>query len=113
MAWEPADLPPRRMKGTTRPPGGEPMARRKQAGKGGSGQRSGQDRSEVAAPDHLWDALLANWPHILRMYRLCEDRGPVIVLYDIQEQRVYVYPYLDFMADLSEASQRSLQEQHE
>ena len=62
--------------------------------------------------DYLLDAALENWPHILRMYRLFADRQP-IMLYDIQEQRVYVYPFLEFMAEMSERSQRSLQEQYE
>ncbi len=31
----------------------------------------------------------------------------------MQENRLYVYPYLEFKNDLSERSQRSLQEQYE
>ena len=89
------------------------MARKKQAGKAGPGQRNGQGRSDVPAPDHLWDALVENWPHILKAYRLGEGRGPIIVLYDIQEKRVYVYPYPEFKAEMSEASQRSLEELHQ
>jgi hypothetical protein len=84
------------------------MARKKQAGQG-----NGQDRPGGPAGDHLWDALVENWSHILRAYRLCEHRGPIIVLYDIQEKRVYVYPFAAFKADMGEASQRSLQEQQD
>lgn len=89
------------------------MARKKQADKGGPGRQNGQDRSGVPAPDHLWDALVENWPYILKAYRLCEARLPVVVLYDIQERRVYAYPYLEFKAEMGEASQRSLEELHE
>ena len=35
------------------------------------------------------------------------------MLYDIQEKRVYAYPYLEFKEEMSEASQRSLEDQHE
>ncbi|HUF68507.1 MAG TPA: hypothetical protein VMM79_07600 [Longimicrobiales bacterium] len=35
------------------------------------------------------------------------------MLFDIQEQRVYAYPYNEFMKELSARSQRSLQEQYE
>ena len=55
------------------------LAKKKQAGKGG---RSGQDRSAAPAADYLWNALVENGLHILRMDRLCKDRGPIIVLYD-------------------------------
>jgi len=66
------------------------------------------------AADH--DELLAvaeeNWPHIMQLYRLFADRNP-IMLYDLQEQRVYAYPYAEFAAELNERSQRSLAEQYE
>jgi hypothetical protein len=62
--------------------------------------------------DDLLDAALENWEHILRMYRLFEEKKPVM-LYDIQEKRIYAYPYREFKAELSERSQASLQEQYE
>jgi hypothetical protein len=89
------------------------MARQRQAGKDGTGQGNGQGWPHEPSGDHLWDALVENWPHILRMYRLCEHRRPIIVLYDIQERQVYVYPFAEFKAEMSEVSQRSLEEQQE
>jgi hypothetical protein len=62
--------------------------------------------------DDLLNAALENWEHILRMYRLFEEKKPVM-LYDIQEERIYAYPYREFKAELSERSQASLQEQYE
>jgi hypothetical protein len=45
------------------------------------------------------------------MYKLFKDKDP-IVLFDIQEQRIYVYPYEDFRSDLKPNSQASLAEQY-
>jgi len=41
-----------------------------------------------------------------------EDDKPVL-LYDVQEQRLYVYPYEPFKTDLAPSSQASLTEQYE
>jgi hypothetical protein len=46
------------------------------------------------------------------MYERFADRRPVILL-DIQEQKVYAYPYDEFKRELSTRSQRTLQEQYE
>ena len=61
--------------------------------------------------DHLWDALEANYE------ALCSARAPFaakdpVLLFDIQEQRIYVYPYADFLADLNTAGQASLKTQY-
>jgi hypothetical protein len=40
------------------------------------------------------------------------EKKPVL-LFDMQENRLYVYPYLEFKNDLSERSQRLLQDQYE
>src|SRR5262249_2305905 len=69
-------------------------------------------RQDVPDSDYLLDAAMENWPHILRAYRQFEERRP-IVLDDIQERGVYVYPYPEFKAEVSERSQLSLQEQYE
>ncbi len=76
--------------------------------------RSRRDDSHPASPesDYLLDAARENWPHILAAYRQFEDKKPV-VLYDIQEQRIYVYPYADLLRDLSEKSQITLKDQYE
>jgi hypothetical protein len=73
-----------------------------------------RDDSHPANPesDYLLDAAQENWPHILAAYRQFEDKKPV-VLYDLQELRIYVYPYADFLRDLSEKSQVTLKDQYE
>ena len=87
------------------------MARRMRPLKNGTKpeQRSEPDTPEA---DYLLEAAEANWRHILMMYELFEDKKPVM-LYDIQEQRVYAYPYQGFKAELSDRSQVSLAEQYE
>ena len=42
--------------------------------------------------DYLLDAVYEQWDNILKMYKLFENKDP-IVLFDIQEQRIYVYPF--------------------
>jgi hypothetical protein len=85
-----------------RPEGGDPRRGR------------GQDRRGPDAPDsdYLLDAARENWPHILLLYRQFKDKRPVMLL-DLQSGRIYAYPYLEFKEELSERSQRSLEEQYE
>jgi hypothetical protein len=45
-------------------------------------------------------------------FRRIVHKKPVM-LFDMQEHRIYVYPYLEFKNDLSERSQRLLQDQYE
>jgi hypothetical protein len=63
------------------------------------------------APDPYLDQLRAAWDTLARAYREFADRGPIVALFDIEEGRVYVYPYDAFRAELSPASQASLDEQ--
>ena len=81
---------------------------------GGSRPRGRRDQGHSASPepDYLLEAAEENWTHILTAYRQFEDKKPV-VLYDIQEKRIYVYPYADFLNDLSEKSQHTLKDQYE
>jgi hypothetical protein len=89
---------------------GTQMARKQRTAK--TGPAPTRDFSASPGPDDLLDAALDNWTHILRMYRHFYEKKP-IVLYDIQERRIYVYPYREFRAELSERSQLSLTEQYE
>jgi hypothetical protein len=90
------------------------MARRKRPSKSNPKpvQRQDQTGPNVPEADYLLEAAEANWQHILMMYKLFEEKNP-IMLYDLQEQRVYAYPYPEFKAELSERSQQSLTEQYE
>lgn len=62
--------------------------------------------------DYLWDVAQEQWPNILTAYQSFEDKKPII-LFDIQEQRIYAYPYEDFKSDMNEKSQASLADQYD
>ncbi len=64
------------------------------------------------AKDPYWDAVQDQMNNIQTIYAQYAEKQPIL-LFDMQEQRIYVYPYLDFKNDMSETSQRSLQAQYE
>ena len=61
--------------------------------------------------DPYWPVLVNQYDNVLFLYRQFANECPVM-LFDIQEQRVYAYPYGPFAADLSERSQRALARQY-
>ena len=62
--------------------------------------------------DPYWDVVQSLMQNILSIYEAYRDKKPVM-LFDMQEQRPYVYPYLEFKNDLSARSQHLLQDQYE
>lgn len=62
--------------------------------------------------DDLLDAAMELQDDIRRAYQLHEEHRPVM-LFDIQEQRLYAYPYQDYKTSLSQRSQESLEKQYE
>jgi hypothetical protein len=72
----------------------------------------GRKPQETDADDYLFDAMAEHWEHVVRLYGQFADKRPII-LYDIQEARIYAYPFADFKSDLSVKSQASLTEQYE
>lgn len=88
------------------------MPRRERPVKPRPSRAQGKGQSTDPKPDYLLEAAVESWPHILAAYRHFADKKPV-VLYDIQEQRIYVYPYRAFLRDLSERSQIKLKDQYE
>ena len=71
--------------------------------------RSSQDDE---ASDYLFDAMTEYWEHVVRIYRQFEDKRPVI-LYDIQERRIYACPYEGFKSEMSPKTQVTLTDQYE
>jgi hypothetical protein len=67
--------------------------------------------ADVAYDEYL-DVVYRHWDDIFRLYAEFEEKRPVM-LFDIQEKRIYAYPYEDFKAELSENSRISLTEQYE
>ena len=61
--------------------------------------------------DPYWEVVQEQYDNILFLYQKFAKNRPVM-LFDIQEQRVYAHPYRDFAADLSEKSQSSLARQY-
>ena len=62
--------------------------------------------------DYLLDSARKHWDLVLRAYKLHEEQKPV-VLFDIQEQRIYLYPYKDFKEEMNPRNQASLQDRYE
>jgi hypothetical protein len=62
--------------------------------------------------EQYWDAVGEQWDNIIGLYKKFEDKKPVMLL-DIQEQKIYAYPYNDFKSELSKRSQIQLEEQCE
>ena len=62
--------------------------------------------------DPYWEVVQSLMQDITYCYEQYREKKPVL-LFDMQENRIYVYPYLEFKTDLSERSQRLLQDQYE
>ena len=62
--------------------------------------------------EQYWDAVGEQWDNIIGLYKRFEAKKPVMLL-DIQEQKIYAYPYNDFKSELSKRSQIQLEEQYE
>lgn len=62
--------------------------------------------------DYLYDALSDYLEHVRVAYQQHEDKRP-IMLFDIQEQRIYAYGYEGFKSELSARNQVTLAEQYE
>lgn len=74
--------------------------------------RAGQPGVEKPVEDPYWDLLVEQWAAISTMYELLADKQPVM-LYDIQEQRIYTYPYREFKAEMNPRSQALLEAQYQ
>ena len=76
------------------------------------GRTTGNRRRSPVTADPLWDVVTENAGFILSAYAEHEARKPVL-LFDVQEGRLYAYPYEAFKAELSARSQASLTKQYE
>jgi hypothetical protein len=62
--------------------------------------------------DPYFAAIQEQWQYIRSLYMLYETEKP-IMLYDVQEKKVYAYPYKQFREELSKTSQASLEQDYE
>jgi len=69
-------------------------------------------KDEKSTADPYWDVIQQEWESILKWYLMFAEKKPVM-LYDIQEKKVYAYPYREFWAELNTRSQLSLAEQYQ
>lgn len=74
-------------------------------------RRTPSAKSIAADLDPYWAAIVHQWSFIVGLYSQYADKCPVMLL-DIQEERVYAFPFEDFRAELSERSQASLTRQY-
>ena len=58
--------------------------------------------------DPYFEAMQKQLPNIRALYMTYENKRPII-LYDIQEKKIYAYPYKEFKAEMSKKSQASLE----
>jgi hypothetical protein len=58
--------------------------------------------------DPYFEAVQEQWPNIRALYMMYDNKKPII-LYDIQEKKVFAYSYKEFKAELSKNSQASLE----
>ena len=61
--------------------------------------------------DQYFEVVQQLWDDILFAYKKHEDNKPVMLV-DIQEEKIYAYPYAEFKKDLSKRSQIKLEEQY-
>lgn len=57
------------------------------------------------------DVIDEQWSNILKLYKKFEDKKP-IMLFDMQEGKIYAYPYESFKSDLTKKSQTILEKQY-
>ena len=62
--------------------------------------------------DRYLEILIENQSYILTLYEKFADKKPVM-LYDLQERRIYAMPYREYRATLSKRSQISLKKQYD
>ena len=61
--------------------------------------------------DPYLDIVSQHWSLIVMLYEQYADKKPVM-LFDIQEQRIYALPYAEYRPELSTRSQASLKKQY-
>ena len=70
-----------------------------------------RNRASKIQADPYWQVVREQYYNVLHLYEQFAKEQPVM-LFDIQERRIYAYPHGPFAADLSEKSQRSLARQY-
>jgi hypothetical protein len=88
-----------------------PAQARSDAGRHGSQAASQLPGAAPGKNDDLVNMALEIRESIRGAYRLHEEQRP-IMLFDVQEERLYAYPYLEYKGSLGERSQAILEKQY-
>ena len=62
--------------------------------------------------DPYLDLVYDHWENLLMVYRMYAAQRPVM-LFDVQEQKIYAYQYQGFKAELKPSSQEVLKDQYQ
>jgi hypothetical protein len=79
---------------------------------GKKGRARNRPRDQPQPRDPLYHAVCEHSELILWAYARHEDQQPIL-LFDLQQRKLYVYPYEPFKAELTPRSQASLTDQYE
>src|SRR3989337_134683 len=69
-------------------------------------------QGDMKMHEHYMMMVQNRWNTIVRAYLDFEEKKPVI-LFDIQEGKIYAYPYQGFKEDLSARSQKMIEKQYQ
>jgi hypothetical protein len=61
--------------------------------------------------DPYFSLVEEQWPNIFSMYRMYKDKE-LVILFDIQEERLYAYQYDEFKAQMNPRNRPKLEEQY-
>ena len=62
--------------------------------------------------EEYFEIVCEHWDQILNLYKKIDHQKPIMLI-DIQDQKLYAYPYLDFKSSLTERSQAMLEKEYE
>ena len=65
----------------------------------------------MSVDGRYYELVLQHWENIVRLYVMFEDKRPVM-LYDVQDQKIYAYPCDEYKKELSPRSQKMLTKQY-
>jgi hypothetical protein len=69
------------------------------------------DDSVMVNNEEFFETVSEYWDNILRLYKKFEDKKPIMLI-DVQEKRVYAFPYLEFRSSINERSQAILEKEY-
>ncbi len=74
-------------------------------------KRTRRRQEGASKADPYFDVVQEHWDSIVHVFEQLADKNPVL-LFDVQEQRIYAYPYEDFVAELAAKDQRAAAERY-